>query len=36
MQSIAPHIIKHFIPYEFSKNVLDLKVVPKKTVSIKI
>lgn len=30
MQSIAPNIIKHFIPYEFSKNVLDLQVVPKK------
>jgi hypothetical protein len=30
MQSIAPNIIKHFIPYEFSKNVFDMQVTPKK------
>ena len=35
MQSIAPNIIKHFIPFEFSKNVLDFKVVPKKVSSQK-
>lgn len=30
MQSVSPYIIKHFIPIDFSKNIIDRKLAPKK------
>lgn len=29
MHSISPHIIKHYIPLDFSKEVIDLHVLPR-------
>lgn len=29
MRSISPQIIKHYIPYEFSKDVIELQCIPK-------
>lgn len=32
MQSISPQIIKHYIPLEFSKNIIDLNELPKQNI----
>jgi hypothetical protein len=35
MQSVAPHVIKHFIPLEFSTGIIDLQSLPRQPVSRK-